>query len=254
MQEYDTNKVFGYLRQRGFSGKGIINYWQDSTGRALYFPDGDLRDHVKGHTVFLLTQERKDPIQVVIPPETYADYWIDPKGTLRFLPSYLPPIEQRVREGTLDCSDVQSPFFFETTRDGVIRVGSYERLDGWLFTTHETSEFHPHEIVARGDVVYLVDNTDIEKPAGLHSLVNCWAFGPDPKDPTKYAKVDEFSVCGQPAIVDPFSPRCICRAYGSWPFGGSYFLYNTETHSTLGALPGGTVLTFLDCDWLGPRL
>jgi len=255
LQEYDGNKVLSYLRQHGFKGDAIHQYWQDSEGLALYFPDGDLSYRVPGHRVFILAKDRDDPIQMTIPPEMYDSYWIDPLGRIRLTPAYVPSVEKQVRENIYGAVDLQSPLFTNETRDGKVYVGSFVRPEGWVFVTPKpVDEIWLLEVTGRGNVVYLEDNVDSESPAFMHSATNCWVFAPDSSDPAKYAKVDEFSVPGVIVALDPFSPRCICRSYGPWPFNNDYFLFDTQTHRNLGSLAGGNVTAFLAGDWLGPRL
>jgi hypothetical protein len=255
LQEYDVKKVYSYLCQHGFKGDGIHYFWQDSQGRALYFAEGDLEDHVKGHAVFILRKDRDEPLRMTIPPATYVEYWIDPEGQIRFLPPYLPPVETQVTENIYTNEDLQSPYFTEETRDNNVHVGSFKRTDGWLFSTPKPyHEAWLMEVTGRDDVIYLEDNRDADSPAFLHSGTNCWAFAKDPKDPTKYVKVNEFSVAGLIVALDPFSPRCICREYGIDPFHYSHFLFDTQKHKKLASLPDNVLCAFLDGDWLGPRL
>jgi hypothetical protein len=255
LQQYDANEVYSYLRQYGFKGDGIHYFWQDSEGRVLYFGDGDLEDRVPGHTVFLLREDRDEPIRVTIPPATYEDYWIDPQGNLRFLPPYLPSVEKRVVENIYDCVDRQSPYFTEETRDGNVHVGSFTRPDGWLFSVPKPVKVSwLLEITGKENAVYLEDNEDADRFPFQHNATNCWVFSPDPKDHARYIKVDEFSVAGVIVAIDPCSSLCICREYGMYLFDYRHFLFDAKTRKKLGYLSDNDIAAFLDTDWLGPRL
>jgi hypothetical protein len=257
LQQYDVKEVYSYLRQYGFKGDGIHYFWQDSDGRALYFGDGDLADHVSGHIVFILRQDRDEPIRAIVPPENYDPYWIGPQGHLRFMPPYVPSADERDRGNMYVEDDMQSPYFTMQTSDGkMIYVGSYTKLDGWLFSVPipVNMPWWLLGITGRSDVVYLQDDSDAKAFGFLHRAINCWAYKPDPKDPGKYEKVDQFSVPGMIVALDPFSPRCICQGYGPCLFNYRHFVFDTQTHKNLGWLPDSTLAAFLDGDWLTPRL
>lgn len=250
MLVYNKSHVESYLRQFGYPEDGIANYWQDSEGQAIYVPAGDL---LHGYEIFLLTAGSDKPMRISLPAETKAKtYWINSQGKIRYLPSYAYP-EEDSTIGTV--VDNQSGFFFQTTRDRIVHVGHMEQNKGWLFSSIQQSDkFLVNQICARNDVVYLLDHQDHASPAFMHSKINCWAFSPDPANPTRYIKVDEFSVPGMVKIVDPFSPRFLCQGYGYLPFPSHRFLYNTQSHKVMGGISDDSITVFLDGNWLASRL
>ena len=248
MQEIKPSRIEAYLRPFGYQSDSIDNYWQDTNGRTLYIPDGDL---LKGYSVFLLTPD-EPPKRISLPMNNpLKTYWVDPHGGIRYLPSYAYSETNR-DVGTL--LDDQSGFFFQDTGDKVVHVGRMEQSNGWLFEVKETDQFIVGQICVRGDIVYLLDHTNRADPSFAFSKVNCWAFAPDPKSSGHYVKVDQFSVPGRVRIVDPFSQRFICDGYGNMPFPGHPFLYDVKKHEIVESLPWDQLIVFLDGDWLSSRL
>jgi len=140
--------------------------------------------------------------------------------------------------------------------DRVVHVGKMDSATGWLFSVPETDQFNAEQVCTCGDVVYLLDHSaNGSEPSYMFSGKNCWAFAPDLKNPTKYIKIDEFSVPGMVEITDPFSPRFLCHGYSFAPLGGGYpFLYDLSKHKVATSLPEDELVLFLDGDWLTERL
>ncbi|HEY1686183.1 MAG TPA: hypothetical protein VGG19_15565 [Tepidisphaeraceae bacterium] len=244
---YDKKPIISYLQTYGIHVDGIYNYWQDGQGTALYIPFGD-------HKVAVISSSRNTPEVVDIKGVSYPfAFWIDADAKLRLLPSFA---KYPNDSNTATAVDWQSGFFLQTQSSingDIFYVGHMSDTKGWLIVGHDTRHFIPNQVCARGDTIYLQDNSDASPGTPLFNPhKNCWVYRRNSQN--QYVKVDEFRINGQIFNVDPFHPRFFCAGYGSMPFCTPDFLFDVAKHEEIRPLMTEKIVLFFASDWLGPRL
>jgi hypothetical protein len=249
LQVFHQKDLLNYLKHYGYKSDEIGHYWQNADGHVIYIPDQQVN---LASRIFFLKADHNEPMSISFSAKSLVgDAWIDEQGVIRNLPAYA----RSENTNIVTQVDEQSGYFLQRmVNSNVYHVGSMRRGDGWLFNFQGTSEFTPSQVCGTDKSIYLLDDRDRANPAFMHVSKNCWAYSPDPKDPTKYIKVDEFRVPGRVDLVSPSGSEFICSGYGYMPFPGGPFVYDVEKHEIKHLPDCDDLLFFLSSDWLSPRL